>query len=52
MCSPKVIQSLDALGHDLAGRVIGHNSFPISISGDNVRGKGKVGVGIATYPDA
>ena len=42
----------DALGHDLASRAIGRSSFPISISDGDVRGKGKVGIGIATSPTA
>ena len=50
--STQVIQSLDALGHDLASRAIGRSSFPIIISDGDVRGKGKVEIGIATSPTA
>ena len=38
-----MIQSSDALGYDLAGRVIVRSSFPRSIYDGDVIGKGKVG---------
>ena len=50
--STQVIQSLDALGRDLAGRAMGCSSFPRSIFDGDYRGKGKVGIGIATSPTA
>ena len=50
--STKLIQSSDALGHDLAGKAIGRSSFPRSIFDGDVRGKGKVGAGIDTSPTA
>ena len=40
------------LGHDLASRAIGCSSFPISISDGDIKGKGKVEVGIDTSPTA
>ena len=42
----------NALGHGLVGIIIGCNSFPISISDREVRGKGNVGTKIATSPTA
>ena len=47
-----MIQSLDALGYDLAGRAISHSYFLRSVSDGDVRGKGKAGSGIATSPTA
>ena len=47
-----MIQSSDAIGHDLVGKAISRSSFSISISYGVVRGKGKVGTGIATSPAA
>ena len=48
----QVIQSSDALGHDLVGRVIVRSSFPRIISDVDVRGKGKAETEIATSPIA
>ena len=50
--STQAIQSLDALGHDLASRAIVRNSFPRCIFDGNAKGKGKFGTGIATSPIA
>ena len=47
-----MIQSSDALGHDLVGRAIGRSSFSRSISDGDVIGKGKAGTRIATSPIA
>ena len=50
--STYVIQSSDALGHDLASRAIVRSFFPRSIFDDDVRGKGKAGMKIASSPIA
>ena len=47
-----MIQSSDALGHNLASRAIDRSSFPISISDGDDKGKGKVGIGIDTSQTA
>ena len=50
--STQVIQFSNSLGHDLASRAISRSFFPRSISNGEVKGKGKVRIGIAISPIA
>ena len=50
--STQVIQSSDALSHDLAGKAIVRSYFPRSVSNGYVRGKEKVGTKITRSPIA